>query len=237
MIMEYVEGNCELESMYYERPECGPWCNEMYGDASVETSQSNTTAAADATGGAEAGGGQAPPTLARVATLHTAGREHLRQMGRVIAFDCLIFNWDRLPCVWDNTGNPGNVMFNRNNDLGCIDSCCMHIGIDLDRNPAQKFSERLEALVFAVATHPEQAQPDFEKVRLLLRDGIPSLYEGLRYDITDEGVLEIQAGFLEMVCSPPFAHAATLSAHKRPFMSPYSIITTTGQDNCRNDHA
>ena len=116
MVMEYVEGNCELESMYWEMPECAPWCHKMYGS----DSESSAEAGGEGGGACGEGGGAAEPGSAGVANLHEAGREHLRQMGRVIAFDCLIFNWDRLPCVWGNNGNPGNVMFNKQNNLGTL---------------------------------------------------------------------------------------------------------------------
>lgn len=33
-----------------------------------------------------------------------------QEVGRLIAFDCLINNYDRLPMIWDNDGNPRNVM-------------------------------------------------------------------------------------------------------------------------------
>lgn len=35
----------------------------------------------------------------------------LESLGAIMAFDMFIHNHDRLPCIWDNKGNPGNVMF------------------------------------------------------------------------------------------------------------------------------
>jgi hypothetical protein len=34
----------------------------------------------------------------------------LTQMGRIIALDVLLNNWDRLPVIWDNEGNWGNLI-------------------------------------------------------------------------------------------------------------------------------
>ena len=52
------------------------------------------------------------PTLAvTVRRLHDVGKNNLLQFGRMIGLDFITNNFDRFPVVWDNTGNPGNVMF------------------------------------------------------------------------------------------------------------------------------
>jgi len=33
------------------------------------------------------------------------------EIGQLLAFDLLINNYDRLPLVWTNTGNSGNILF------------------------------------------------------------------------------------------------------------------------------
>ena len=40
-----------------------------------------------------------------------SGREHLREIGRLLVLDVLINNGDRFPLLWENRGNPGNLMF------------------------------------------------------------------------------------------------------------------------------
>ena len=42
-----------------------------------------------------------------------SGRVTLSGLGDVIAFDLLVNQWDRLPIVWENEGNPTNVMLSR----------------------------------------------------------------------------------------------------------------------------
>ncbi|KJE90383.1 hypothetical protein CAOG_01702 [Capsaspora owczarzaki ATCC 30864] len=42
--------------------------------------------------------------------LSPRGKELLEALGRVVTFDMWINNWDRFPCVWDNEGNPNNVL-------------------------------------------------------------------------------------------------------------------------------
>lgn len=39
------------------------------------------------------------------------GRRRLRELGQVLALDIFINNCDRVPTVFDNAGNPGNVLF------------------------------------------------------------------------------------------------------------------------------
>jgi len=34
-----------------------------------------------------------------------------QEIGELLAFDLLINNYDRLPLVWNNTGNSGNIIF------------------------------------------------------------------------------------------------------------------------------
>lgn len=41
------------------------------------------------------------------------GRSRLRELGRILALDVLCNNGDRFPLIWDNRGNPGNLMLAR----------------------------------------------------------------------------------------------------------------------------
>jgi len=38
------------------------------------------------------------------------GKKRLRELGRILALDVICNNGDRFPLIWDNRGNPGNVM-------------------------------------------------------------------------------------------------------------------------------
>eukprot|EP01112_Ceratiomyxa_fruticulosa_P021773 TRINITY_DN778_c0_g1_i1.p1 TRINITY_DN778_c0_g1~~TRINITY_DN778_c0_g1_i1.p1 ORF type:complete len:406 (-),score=98.05 TRINITY_DN778_c0_g1_i1:57-1274(-) len=64
--------------------------------------------------------------------LSKKGKEILFDIGRMSSYDVLINNWDRIPLMWSNEGNAGNIMFisdkKRNvhpiaidNSLTCID--------------------------------------------------------------------------------------------------------------------
>lgn len=46
-------------------------------------------------------------------SLSDNGRRRLREIGRILSLDVLCNNGDRFPLIWDNRGNPGNVMMAR----------------------------------------------------------------------------------------------------------------------------
>merc|ERR1712113_260363 len=44
-------------------------------------------------------------------SLNQNGHSNLKKIGALVAVDMLLNNFDRLPCIWQNAGNPNNVMF------------------------------------------------------------------------------------------------------------------------------
>ena len=59
------------------------------------------------------------------------GERRLRHLGRLMAFDLAVNNFDRLPLVWGNKGNFGNIMVSK-------DEKRQMIGIDFGVNPIKK---------------------------------------------------------------------------------------------------
>ena len=51
---------------------------------------------------------------------HGLGQARLWSLGRVLAMDMLVNNFDRFPLVWDNEGNAGNVMLTPLDDVGVV---------------------------------------------------------------------------------------------------------------------
>jgi hypothetical protein len=49
------------------------------------------------------------------------GQRNLRRLGEIVAFDMLINNTDRVPAVWDNEGNLGNLLFDEAGAIVAID--------------------------------------------------------------------------------------------------------------------
>jgi len=131
-------------------------------------------------------------------TLSANGSEVLRFLGSILVFDILVNNFDRLPCIWDNKGNPGNVMFTGYNSepIG-IDNMvnCFHSD---NREFIDRYLARVGHTVETLANSPLEKHDDFAKVQSLLLEGAPGHgWPGLHIDIGSEGVIEIQKGFLD----------------------------------------
>lgn len=139
-------------------------------------------------------------TFGQAGVLSQSGRDVLRTFGSLIAFDMLINNYDRLPCIWDNGGNPGNVMFSRqDNSVISIDNMvnCFHVG---NNDIMEQFLRRVHVATHSVVSNPGVEQKDFAKIRTLLRDGAPGHgWGGLAVDIGEAGTLEVQNGFVSAV--------------------------------------
>ena len=84
LVMEYVKGT-ELEDLYHSRPDLtpdmNPFCQEVFGDPMGTPAEG---------GGDDHDGG----------LITEKGKDICRDLGKMIAFDFLLNNWDRLPCIW-----------------------------------------------------------------------------------------------------------------------------------------
>lgn len=166
--------------------------------------------------------------------LNEAGRTSLRHVGRMMAFDILIFNYDRLPCVFQNGGNTENVMIADDGSVVAIDS--MISGFDIHSNPAARqqfdaFLKRAGALLAATLAAPTTPLAEFSAVRELLLKGrgdesSEAYCPPLAYDIGDEGVCEIQSGFLS--CLRDFDHIPARAFEQLPRL----VQAFLGEDGC-----
>lgn len=122
-------------------------------------------------------------------------------MGRVVAFDMLVNNCDRLPAIWSVGGNPGNVMFRKDDSsLISIDNMPTCMGRKADNAMVTDYLNKVRATSIAVLSQPNVVHPDFAKIRSFLRDGCSGHgWLGLFIDVGDAGVCEIQHGFVEAV--------------------------------------
>lgn len=125
--------------------------------------------------------------------------ESLFALGSGIVFDMLINNWDRIPVLplWNNTGNPGNVLFPEGGGVTLIDQCVTVIGHADNKAKYLDSAKRLcrDALGFSKDTSEDRVTrfPVFmtalQSVRawLLARGG---------YDIGEEGEAQFGQGFI-----------------------------------------
>eukprot|EP00928_Gymnodinium_smaydae_P003277 TRINITY_DN11178_c1_g2_i1.p1 TRINITY_DN11178_c1_g2~~TRINITY_DN11178_c1_g2_i1.p1 ORF type:complete len:628 (-),score=153.59 TRINITY_DN11178_c1_g2_i1:57-1895(-) len=131
--------------------------------------------------------------------LSEVGKSTLRFFGSLIAFDMIINNFDRLPCMWANGGNPGNVLFaKKNNDPVSIDNMvnCIY---EENTEAIGVFVRHVRQICSAVAREPDIEHEEFKRVRTLLRDGASGHgWPGLAIEVGSEGTIEVQRGFLRL---------------------------------------
>jgi len=134
-------------------------------------------------------------------SLSEHGRAVLRTLGTLIAFDMIINNFDRLPCIWENGGNAGNIMFEMaTGDPLSIDNmvCCIPPENEM---ASSKYLERVRQIVLDVARSPEREHSEFARIRNFLREGCVDGHGwiGLGIEVGFVGTLEVQNGFLNLV--------------------------------------
>merc|ERR1712173_9421 len=68
----------------------------------------------------------------------------LTTLGKVIPFDMLVFNWDRIPSsAFNNDGNLGNLLLHRDSgELYAIDTACTLLNIEIDSTKCEKFAAK-----------------------------------------------------------------------------------------------
>jgi len=121
------------------------------------------------------------------------GKQRLQEVGRIISLDILTNNWDRLPVVWDNEGNLGNLFIQMGKDDGKvvgIDQGITCIHLTVNKAGYEKYVARVIALIETIVNKPTEESPQLKRVRDLIQ-----LFTG--FDITEKGSVEIQKGVMQ----------------------------------------
>eukprot|EP00727_Mastigamoeba_balamuthi_P011700 m51a1_g7152 putative actinfragmin kinase (811) ;mRNA; r:336152-339089 len=105
-------------------------------------------------------------------------RARLRQLGRLMAFDALVNNSDRLPLVWSNAGNPHNVFVDPVHGVTAID------------NTRDEYMAALAEAMAQMTALPVREYSGAVRVREMLRGACG-------YDVGASGAVQMQLGFLE----------------------------------------
>lgn len=142
----------------------------------------------------------------------------LREVGRILALDVLCNNGDRFPLIWDNRGNPGNVMISKDGEVAAsIDSQIQPISAANHRVQYDIYLTRVSELSRSLQVSGESRElPDFKRVR-------EKLLEFTGYDVGETGSIEMQKGFLEIVSTAahygqPALHLATQAVFRQPLL-------------------
>jgi hypothetical protein len=133
------------------------------------------------------------------------GKKSLQSLGRLIALDSIIFNYDRVPVTYDNAGNPGNVLFDtRSGCIQAIDTATGDVG-DFDEELLSQHKVALEEQIAAGQAVLEgtisACETRFDVFRSWLASGYPCQMNSLPpsgYDISQDGTKELIRGFLSI---------------------------------------
>jgi hypothetical protein len=146
-------------------------------------------------------------------SIHEVGKDNLFQFGRMIGLDFITNNFDRFPVVWDNKGNPGNVMFYGNteedgvvkefaNRIVAIDNMTSCISKTKYKKEYDAYATKTSAILSKLFENPTKINEEFSRVQTFLKNGVPNGgWPGLHIDIGDSGIRLVQEGFLESLVS------------------------------------
>ena len=228
LVMEYVRG-IALEDMF--QPISGTFIQNKFGGngSSNATATTPTATTPTATTPTDTNTIEPPPSQQQ---FHQIGLTNLNVLGKVIALDILTNNFDRLPCIWENNGNPGNIMFQPEpkHTALCIDNMVSCIDVEKFQNQYQQYVKKATNMLQRLLPSKEEegagskedhgngngngngnrsttnnaTLKEFERVRIFLKDGTGNGgWPGLGCDIGIRGMDEIQQGFFR--CMLAFA--------------------------------
>lgn len=125
-----------------------------------------------------------------IGDLSELGKKICFEMGKIMGFDVLINNWDRLPLVWNNEGNLGNILVSNNLDhpITGIDNSISSIHPINFKPKYDEYIGNVRALIRELTTS-DKPGPYIQKVRNFL-------ITNLGYDIGEEGCQQIRNGLL-----------------------------------------
>ncbi|KAH3761370.1 actinfragmin kinase [Pelomyxa schiedti] len=116
---------------------------------------------------------------------------HLREIGRLLLFDILCNNWDRIPLVWENEGNVGNIFFDPDEGIYGIDNSVTAIPPGPKRT---RYYEKIQHILESIVQQPQKPCREMQ-----------SVYEFLKafsfVTLTEECCVQVQLGMLECLSS------------------------------------
>jgi len=127
-------------------------------------------------------------------TLHEHGKKLLFEIGRILAYDVLINNWDRLPLIWDHDGNLENLLFTSNPDKPVIgiDQSVQSIQQKLHPENYTKYKNRVIKLLKEITTLSVGEGTAVGNIRTCLKTHT-------LYDIGEEGCKMLCKGLLMQI--------------------------------------
>jgi len=111
------------------------------------------------------------------------------ELARILVLDVLTNFGDRLPFVWPNQGNSGNLMITETGQFICVEN-----GFNVIKDPVQieKYKKIVGDLLKKVALNPRQEIPEFQHIN-------QKIMSYSDYSFQPEGVIALQLAFRRII--------------------------------------
>lgn len=127
--------------------------------------------------------------------------ENLQITGRIMSFDVLINNWDRIPLIWEHDGNLGNLLIaeDDNKPVIAIDQCLSSINPELFPDKNLEYTQKVRLLLSQLTQYnvPQQSSPTNNSEVNYLGRAQTFFKRELNVDIGDQGQLSMLLGLVE----------------------------------------
>jgi len=116
-------------------------------------------------------------------------KKRIKEIARILALDVLTNYGDRLPFIWPNQGNSGNLMLSQSGQFICIENGFNALSTSLQ---IEKYKTTVENLLKKLVTNPEKLIPEFSNIN-------QKIYSFTDYSFQDQGIIQLQKSFLEFL--------------------------------------
>eukprot|EP00479_Gromia_sphaerica_P007627 TRINITY_DN260_c0_g1_i1.p1 TRINITY_DN260_c0_g1~~TRINITY_DN260_c0_g1_i1.p1 ORF type:complete len:362 (-),score=67.14 TRINITY_DN260_c0_g1_i1:80-1165(-) len=110
-----------------------------------------------------------------------------RQIGGILAFDVIVNNWDRLPLIWSNEGNLGNLIINL--ETGIVHGIDQQLTGINNEEQTNRYLERVKAVMLETESKDSVGE-HFLNIQKCFEDSAS-------YLLTTEELLSMQSGVHE----------------------------------------
>jgi len=122
--------------------------------------------------------------------LNELGKKRMTEIGSVLYLDVLLNNGDRLPLIWQNQGNSGNLMLDKfTGQVISIDSSGSPININLYPQRVEEYYAKVKKLLVNIKEHKGKVIDPFRYIG----QTIGSFTD---FNVGEDGLMLIQEGFL-----------------------------------------
>jgi len=116
-------------------------------------------------------------------------KKRLKELATILALDILTNNGDRLPLIWPNQGNSGNLMMSHTGQLISIENSFNDIR---DPEKSEKYKKSIEDLCEKITENPNKEIPEFVHIN-------QKIFSYTDYSFQIQGTIELQRSFWEFL--------------------------------------